>query len=322
MQCLRPVHSSRLSARTAANGRRVVDPRAHSDYAEVGATNPVFSNSTDQLSAPHAAMGEKRCNCWKTHGRRASYESAISPNGILSAPTTDGSDLDSVGPLTVVREWQTNPVVTPLAGNRRHFVGDPVSRLGGNSSCHWIDGWVAAAQSPFEPGSCLFAGGHLAAMSEERGLASCQQMFPEPQRGTARGDVVNEGECDMATIETQKEILCNPTLATQCAGLIDLTDFGTVRRHAKSPQSPISMVMLLSEEYRLAEFAALCMEPTIYQEAVMIGLMTNKAVRFAVNSVQIDDDGILRIPIDQIPDDQLCEVVYLPPAYLVQLRTH
>jgi len=126
----------------------------------------------------------------------------------------------------------------------------------------------------------------------------------------------------MSERDDRKGILCNPTLAAECARRIDLTDFGTVRRHAKSPESPISFVMLLSEEYRLEELAALCLEPSEFQEAMILGLMTSKVLRFAVSGMPDIDDGILRIPVDQIPEDQPCDVVYMPPAFLVQLRTN
>lgn len=126
----------------------------------------------------------------------------------------------------------------------------------------------------------------------------------------------------MARQDEKKDILCNPTLEKECASMIDPTNFGTVRRHARSPESPINLVMLLSEEYRLEQLAALCLECNDFQETILLGLMTNKALRFAVSRMPDFDDGILRIPVDQIPDDHPCDVVYLPPAYLVQLRAH
>ena len=103
--------------------------------------------------------------------------------------------------------------------------------------------------------------------------------------------------------------------------MIDQTNFGAVRMHLQSPESMISTVVLLSEEYRLEELAALCVEGSSYCEAMFLGLISRNAVRFAIDGPPNRVDGINQIPVVQIPDEIPCDAVYLPPAYLVQLRT-
>jgi hypothetical protein len=108
------------------------------------------------------------------------------------------------------------------------------------------------------------------------------------------------------------------------ASLIDPTNFGTVARYLHHPQAPIHFVLHVKETSMLADLAAKL-------DAAMAGAQ-GRPVALGPILNPLFEDGSLRIssrhefrasdprhvvPVTSIPSLASCQVIYLPPFYLV-----
>ena len=107
--------------------------------------------------------------------------------------------------------------------------------------------------------------------------------------------------------------------------LIDLTDFGTVRRDLNCSRSSITDVLFVREERLLATVAELLADehPTGAQRAQFARWVRDGRLKVGVQQARPTNgsgpDG--RVDVDAIPDRARCRVLFLPPYYLVHLRT-
>lgn len=113
------------------------------------------------------------------------------------------------------------------------------------------------------------------------------------------------------------------TIQAECAALIDVCPFGVVKAYFRNPQSEITVVLLVQGEHRLEDLAALCygdspgqppveaFQQPLQQGLVQCGVDDMRGVRPGFESATI--------LLDDIADHRQCAVIYLPPAYLVQL---
>ena len=113
------------------------------------------------------------------------------------------------------------------------------------------------------------------------------------------------------------------TIQAEFAALIDVCSFGVVKAYFRDPQSEITVVLLVQGDYRLKDLAALCygespgqppveaFQQLLHQGLVQCGVDDMRGVRpgFEYAAVMLDD----------IADHRQCAVIYLPPAYIVQL---
>ena len=107
--------------------------------------------------------------------------------------------------------------------------------------------------------------------------------------------------------------------------LIDLTRFGTVRGYLCGPDSPITDVLFVRDESLLAPVAELLTDehPTDAQRRQFARWITDGSLQVGVLQARMSDeparDG--RVDVAAISDEARCRVLYLPPYYLVHLRT-
>ena len=104
--------------------------------------------------------------------------------------------------------------------------------------------------------------------------------------------------------------------------LIDATTFGTVRRYLKAAHSPITTVMLVQHRDTLLRAG----------NALIADEGNNRVFRHR-QWAQWYNTGEVRVggassaagqgaDLDAIPDSAICDVLYVPPVYLVCLRGH
>ena len=107
--------------------------------------------------------------------------------------------------------------------------------------------------------------------------------------------------------------------------LIDPTHFGTVRRYLNCSRSPITDVLFVREERLLVTVAELLasQRPTGAQRTQFARWIRDGCVRVGITSTRLPDqadfDGL--VDLEAIPDSASCRVLFLPPYYLVHLRT-
>ena len=103
------------------------------------------------------------------------------------------------------------------------------------------------------------------------------------------------------------------------SSLIDLTNFGTIRRYLGRAKSPISGVLFVASEDVLVEVAALLdgarVERTKPAQQRLNLFLEAGLVRPGMD--ERAEGGGLGVNMDRIPDDQSCRAIYLPPVYLV-----
>jgi hypothetical protein len=102
--------------------------------------------------------------------------------------------------------------------------------------------------------------------------------------------------------------------------LIDPTTFGTVRRYLKAAHSPITTVMLVQHRDILPRVGtALVADDDAsapFRRRQWTQWLTSGEVRVGEPA-----DGTGTGPnLEAIPDSAICDVLYLPPIYLVYLR--
>ncbi len=100
--------------------------------------------------------------------------------------------------------------------------------------------------------------------------------------------------------------------------LIDATTFGTVRRYLRAAHSPITTVMLVQHRDVLPRVGtALAAEDS--------GPLRRRQWTDWFTSGEVRVGGALDAPgpradLDAIPDSTICDVLFVPPVYLVCLR--
>lgn len=102
--------------------------------------------------------------------------------------------------------------------------------------------------------------------------------------------------------------------------LIDTTTFGTVRQHLRAASSPVPAVILVRHRDTLLRVGS----------ALVVGAGVCRAVRrrqwaqwFASGEVRVagaGHTGTSTTDLDAIPETARCDVLYVPPVYLVSLR--
>ena len=106
---------------------------------------------------------------------------------------------------------------------------------------------------------------------------------------------------------------------------IDLTRLATVRGWLDGPDSPITDVLFVRDESLLAPVAELLTDehPTDAQRRQFARWIRDGSLQVGVQQARLsgepDRDG--RIDVDAIPDEARCRVIFLPPYYLVHLRS-
>jgi len=104
--------------------------------------------------------------------------------------------------------------------------------------------------------------------------------------------------------------------------LIDATTFGTVRRYLKAAHSPITTVMLVQHRDTLARVAHALLEDEAGRRSVR---QRQWAEWFNTGEVRLGGAAGQAPPtanLDAIPDATICDVLFVPPVYLVCLRGH
>ena len=105
-------------------------------------------------------------------------------------------------------------------------------------------------------------------------------------------------------------------------GLIDATTFGTVRRYLLAAHSPITTVMLVRHRDALAQVGhALIAEEGAnhpHRQQQWRDWLTSGEVRLS-GAWPFPDQAA---DLDAIPDAAICEVLFVPPVYLVCLRDY
>jgi tetratricopeptide (TPR) repeat protein len=109
-------------------------------------------------------------------------------------------------------------------------------------------------------------------------------------------------------------------LVEEMRSRIDGTDMRTVKAYFRDPNSEIKQVILAQNGCPLEEVAAVMVSGS--QETLM-NMLADGWVKVGVDSmdrvpVRLQTSVIL---LDTFPDDQYCEIVYLPPAYVVRIIT-
>ena len=103
--------------------------------------------------------------------------------------------------------------------------------------------------------------------------------------------------------------------------LIDPTHFGTVRRYLNRPGSPITDCLFVEDPKLLAPVAELLTDEPV-TAAKMCRLqawMKDGRIKLGVNATveagTSDGEGV--VDVHSVPDDTWCQVLFLPPFYLV-----
>lgn len=115
------------------------------------------------------------------------------------------------------------------------------------------------------------------------------------------------------------KIVHNAELASKLRRLIDATDLATVKAYLRDPQSEIDRVALVQGDHLLEEVAAVFVAGDT--ETYML-VAQEGGVKLGVdslNEVRTEFQDCV-VVLDTFPDNQLCDVIYLPPFYLVKIR--
>jgi hypothetical protein len=102
--------------------------------------------------------------------------------------------------------------------------------------------------------------------------------------------------------------------------LIDPTTFGTVRRYLNSARSPITTLMLVRYRDALPRVASALIAEDGRTPELRRRQWTQWFGSGEVRLGGIPSGERFEVDIDHIPDQAVCDVLYLPPVYLVCLR--
>src|SRR4051812_39943500 len=98
-------------------------------------------------------------------------------------------------------------------------------------------------------------------------------------------------------------IPCDPQIANALQSQIDPCDFSTVKRYFRHPDSDISQVVLVQQDYQLQEITAfLCGKDSKKED--LASMLENGVIKFGVDNIStvhpdFRDNAIL---LDSIPD--------------------
>ncbi len=111
----------------------------------------------------------------------------------------------------------------------------------------------------------------------------------------------------------------NSNLLAELQQNVDMTQFADIRGYFDDPTSKITQVGIVQEGFDLCEVAAKLVNPDA-TERDFYDLMHIGAVKFAVPFIKENtrDAAILFSKIDH---KRYCDVLYLPPLYLIKFRT-
>lgn len=113
-----------------------------------------------------------------------------------------------------------------------------------------------------------------------------------------------------------------PYIAAQLRSQIDPCEFRAVKQYVRDPASEIQVVVLVQEPYALEEVAAV-FATAGNGDAALQTLLGQSVIRFGVDDcsrVQASSQDHV-VLLESIPDQQDCFVIYLPPYYVVQMRS-
>jgi hypothetical protein len=104
-----------------------------------------------------------------------------------------------------------------------------------------------------------------------------------------------------------------------------MTDFATVRMYLNGSNSPITKALFVREERLLATVAELLAQehPTDAQRSLFARWIREGQVKVGVNAAVPPDPAgpDCLIDLETVSDEAGCHVLFLPPYYLVHLRT-
>ena len=103
----------------------------------------------------------------------------------------------------------------------------------------------------------------------------------------------------------------------ELTNLIDATTFGTVRRYLRAAHSPITTVMLVQHRETLERAGAALLED---QGTARTFRTRQWAHWLRTGEVRLGGAVANGVDLDAIPDSATCDVLFLPPVYLVCLR--
>jgi len=111
-------------------------------------------------------------------------------------------------------------------------------------------------------------------------------------------------------------------IAARLRPQIDPCEFRVVTQHVRNPASEIQMVVLVQESYALEEVAA-AFATTGNGEVELQTLLGQGVISFGVDDLRgvqaSSQDSV--VLLESISDQQDCRVIYLPPCYVVQMRS-
>src|SRR6476469_5349506 len=111
----------------------------------------------------------------------------------------------------------------------------------------------------------------------------------------------------------------DPSVAAEMERMIDPTSLVTVRRYVQDPNSQVDKVILVQGNHSLAEVAAAMTSSNVN---AVFEMVSGGAVKFGVETpyelaTEYQDCGVL---LGSYPEKQYCNVVYLPPFYIVKIE--
>lgn len=103
------------------------------------------------------------------------------------------------------------------------------------------------------------------------------------------------------------------------ASLIDSTEFRTVRRYLNAAPSPIRGALFVASRDLLAQVAEQLEQPTHKSSphSLLERWFSDGMVRPAWQGEDPSETTTNRISLDRVHDEDSCDVIYLPPLYLV-----
>jgi hypothetical protein len=115
----------------------------------------------------------------------------------------------------------------------------------------------------------------------------------------------------------------DPQIAGELKPRIDACEFGLIKHYFRDHSSEISSILIVQDPYKIEEVGAFFVDP-IGHGGLSAGMdiFTGGAVVAGVDDLDGVDPGMSRSArlLDDIPDDELCDALYLPPIYLAKFR--
>ena len=114
----------------------------------------------------------------------------------------------------------------------------------------------------------------------------------------------------------------NKKLANKLKELIDPCGFETVKRYFRAENSEISQVALIQGDYLLHEIATVFVDKAVGDKlAKLVELLEAGIIKYGVDNLESAKSDFKKyaVLLDSVPDNQLCNVIYLPPIYIVKV---